>query len=113
MEATKKNVWINMGAFLAAVGASMCCILPVAVALLGVGSAALGAKLEPFRPYFLVMTLGFLGYAFYQAYKPAECKPGDSCAIPENRRRHRIALWVVTVLAVLLMTFPYYISWLI
>ncbi len=43
METTGKSVWLNIGTVLAALGASLCCIVPVAVALLGVGSAALGS----------------------------------------------------------------------
>ena len=112
MEMTSKSLWLNAGTVLAALGASVCCILPVAVAILGVGSAALGAELEPFRPYLMLLTAGLLGFAFYQAYKPQKCEPGEACAVPESRRRHRLVLWVVAVLAVVLMAFPYYVSWL-
>ena len=112
MEDAKKNVVFNAGAVLAAFGASLCCILPVAVAILGFGSAALGAKLEPFRPWFSGLTVVFLGFAFYQAYKPVECEPGEACAVPTSRRRRRMVLWIVAILAVALMAFPYYASWL-
>ncbi|MEZ5332818.1 MAG: mercuric transporter MerT family protein [Thermoanaerobaculia bacterium] len=112
MEDAKKSLLLNAGAVLAAFGASLCCILPVAVALLGVGSAALGSKLEPFRPWLAGLTVIFLGFAFYRAYKPVECEPGEACAVPASRRRHRIALWIVAVVAVALMAFPYYASWL-
>ena len=112
MEDAKKNLFLNTGAVLAAFGASLCCILPVGVAVLGVGSAALGARLEPFRPWLAGLTVIFLGFAFYQAYKPVECEPGETCAVPASRRRHRIALWIVAVVAVVLMAFPYYASWL-
>ncbi len=112
METTNKTLWLNAGAVAAAIGASLCCILPVAVALLGVGSAALGAKLEPLRPYFMTLTTVLLGFAFYRAYKPQKCEPGEVCAVPESRRRHRFLLWIVAVLAVVLMAFPYYVSWL-
>ena len=112
MEDTRKNLFLEAGAVLAAFGASLCCVLPVAVATLGVGSAALGAKLEPFRPWLAGLTVVFLGFAFYQAYKPVECEPGEACAVPASRRRHRIALWVVAIVAIALMAFPYYVSWL-
>ena len=112
MEDAKKNVFLNTGAVAAAFGASLCCILPVVVAILGVGSATLGAKLEPFRPWFAGLTVVFLGFAFYQAYKPVECAPGETCAVPASRRRHRIALWIVALVAIAVMAFPYYASWL-
>ncbi len=113
METTGKSVWLNIGTVLAALGASLCCIVPVAVALLGVGSAALGAKLEPLRPYFVGLTVLLLAVAFYQAYKPkqVECAPGESCAVPASQKRHRIALWIIAVAALALVTFPYYVNW--
>ena len=114
MKTGKESLLLSTGIF-AAVGASICCILPVAVAFLGVGSAALGATFEPFRPYLLGLTVLLLGGAFYQSYKPKkdDCEPGESCSIPENRRRNRILLWVVAGVAILLVTFPYYIEWIL
>jgi mercuric ion transport protein len=104
--------WLGVGTVLAAIGASLCCVLPVVVVFAGVGSAAAGAMFEPYRPFFIILTVGLLGFGFYRAYRPqtAECAPGESCAIPENRRRQRVMLWVVAVLALLLLTFPYYIG---
>lgn len=112
MEETRKNLFLHAGAVLTAFGASVCCILPIAVAVLGVGSAALGARLEPLRPWFAALTLLLLGFAFYRAYRPVDCAPGESCAVPASRRRHRVVLWIVAVVAIVLMAFPYYSSWL-
>jgi mercuric ion transport protein len=112
VEDVKKNQLLGAGAVLAAFGASLCCTLPIAVALLGVGSAALGAKLAPLAPWLSGLTVVFLGFAFYHAYKPVECEPGEACAIPASRRRHRIVLWIVALVALALMAFPYYVSWL-
>jgi len=112
MEDTQKNLFTIFSAVLAAFGASLCCILPVVVAVAGVGSAALGAKLEPLRPYFLVMTIAILGFAFYRAYRPEKCEPGQTCAVPANRRRRRIVLWIVAAVALALTTFPYYAGFL-
>lgn len=110
MEQTKQSTWLGAGAVLTALGASLCCILPVAVAVLGVGSAVLGARLEPMRPWFAGLTALLLGFAFYQAYKPLECAPGEVCAVPASRRRTRITLWIIAVVAAALMAFPYYAS---
>ncbi len=108
MKSTQEYALTTAGTVVAAVGASLCCILPVAVAVLGVGSAALGAQLEPLRPYFLVLTFGILGFAFYRAYRPEPCEPGQACAVPASRRRHRLTLWIVAAVALALTTFPYY-----
>lgn len=112
METARKDILLNAAVVLSAVGASLCCILPVAVAILGAGSAALGARLEPFRPFFIVLTVALLGFAFYQAYKPRKCGPGDVCAVPANRRRYRIFLWMVAGAATLVIAFPHYAGWL-
>ena len=104
--------WLGTGALLAAIGASLCCVLPVAVAFAGFGSAAFGAVFEPYRPYMIGTTVLLLGFAFYRAYRPeaAECAPGESCAVPENRARQRLLLWIVAAIALLLLVFPYYIG---
>ena len=101
METVDNKLWFGLGTVLVALGASLCCILPVAVAVLGFGSAALGATLEPLRPYLMGLTILLLAVAFFQAYKPKqeECAPGESCAVPANRQRQRIAVWIIAVLA--------------
>ncbi|MCH7667280.1 MAG: mercury transporter [Acidobacteria bacterium] len=115
MTTQTNSIWLNTGTVVAAFGASLCCILPVAVVFLGVGSAALGATLEPYRAHFAVLTIALLGFAFYQAYKPqkVECAPGESCAVPENRQRQRLLLWIVAAIALALVTFPYYVGWIL
>ncbi len=112
-ETAGKGIALNFATILAALGASLCCILPVAVAILGVGSAALGAKLEPWRPWFIVLTVGLFGFAFYEVYRPRECAPGEDCGAPTRRRRHRALLWVVATASLLLITFPYYVRWIL
>lgn len=112
MELSNNKAWLGLGAVVAALGASLCCILPVAVAILGIGSAALGAQLEPLRPYLVGVTAALLGFASYQVYKPeqVECAPGEVCSVPGNRRRQRIAVWVIALIALALVTFPYYVA---
>lgn len=109
---TTNQGWLGAGAVLAALGASLCCTLPLAVALLGVGSAALGARLEPFRPFFAAVMAVLLGIAFYRAYRPLDCAPDEACAVVPRRRRARTVLWIVAFVAIALLAFPYYAAWL-
>lgn len=96
----------------AAVGASACCAGPLLLVLLGVGGAW-GSRLvalEPYQPYFIAAALAFFGFAYYRLYMtPARnCAPGDACAVPETRMRQKTVFWVVSVLALVLMSTPLY-----
>src|SRR5438876_11125097 len=86
----------------AAFGASICCIGPIAAAFLGLTSLGALVKYEPLRPMLMSITLLFLGSSFYLAYRkrPAEeCEPGSVCethGVERVQRINRIALWIVT-----------------
>lgn len=101
----------------AAVGASICCIGPIAAAFLGLTSLAGLAQYEALRPVLTVVTLGFLGVAFYLAYRkrPAEaCEPGSVCATrrPSTVQRiNRAVLWIVTTIVLIILTFPTWSTW--
>lgn len=107
-----------IGAILAGIAASLCCVGPLVLLLLGIGGAWVASlsKLEPFRPLFIAITLGFLGYAFYKVYRPASasaCSVDGACAQPGAERRNKLILWTITVLILALLAFPYYGQWLI
>jgi mercuric ion transport protein len=101
----------------AAVGASICCIGPIAAAFLGLTSMGALVKYEPYRPILTVVTLMFLAGAFYLAYrkKPAEaCEPGSLCAtqgVTRVQKLNRTILWIVTPLVLLILTFPTWSNW--
>ncbi|RME01459.1 MAG: mercuric transport protein [Calditrichaeota bacterium] len=104
-----KSSVFNAGSVFAAFLASACCILPLVLSVLGLGGLAFAAKLEPYRPYFIGITVIFLGAGFYYTYRPEqqECAPGEACAVPSNKRVQKIALWTVAILTALLVAFPY------
>jgi mercuric ion transport protein len=91
-----------------------CCVFPLSFAFLGAGSLAFATSLMPYRPYFVVMTLVFLGLGFYFAYRPQknECQNGDACAKTESRKAPRIILWAVTVITLTLLVYPYLLPYL-
>ncbi len=106
-----KSKWGILGVIIAAIGASICCIGPLILLALGIGGAWVSnlAAFEAFRPYFIGITVLFLGYAFYRVYRPskAECEPGSACAHPATSKTTKVMLWIVTVIALGLIAFPY------
>lgn len=109
-----KNLLLSLGAVLSATGVFaswLCCLLPVALGAMGAGTAALGTKLEPYRPILTGLTVLFLAGAFFQAYRPLRttCE-GEACRVPGRSRWHRIALWTAALLALSLMGAPYWMG---
>jgi mercuric ion transport protein len=96
---------------IAGLTASVCCVGPLVLLALGVSGAWIGSltALEPFRPIFIGATLVFLGLAFRKLYRlPPTCEPGKACAAPTHLRKQRTAFWIVSVLLVGLLAFPWY-----
>lgn len=103
----RKARMIAAGGILGAVAASTCCIVPLILFSLGVSGAWIGnlTALEPYKPIFILITLGFLGYGYWLVYrKPKECTDGEACARPLPNRLVKSALWGATFL-ILLATF--------
>jgi hypothetical protein len=84
------------GATVAAVtsaAASICCVGPLAIALLGVDGAILAAAFKPYRLYLLGGSLVLIGAAFWSGYRRAPARSGPPCPVPAGRWT-RIVLWV-------------------
>lgn len=91
---------------LAAIGASVCCVGPLVLLALGIGGSWISSltAMDPYRPFFIGLTLLFLGLAFRKLYLvPQVCIPGTPCADPRTRQRQRLTFWVVLVLLFLLL----------
>lgn len=107
-----ENKTLIAGGVITALVASLCCITPILAVLAGISSAASTfVWIEPFRPYLIGLTILILGFAWYQKLKPrtkeeidCECKTGKQSSIWHSKK----LLVAVTVLAVLLITFPHY-----
>jgi len=93
---------------LGAILASSCCIVPLLLVTLGISGAWIGrlTQLEPYQPYFVVITLGFLVTGYWHVYfKPRKvCEAGSYCARPGSDRLVKIALWASTVLVLATLT---------
>ena len=94
----------------AAIGASVCCVGPLALLTLGIGGAWIAnlTALEPLRPWFIAATLVFLGLAFRRLYlQPQVCAPGAACAEPNVLDRQRLIFWVVALALLGLLSVPW------
>lgn len=108
---TENPSWLGIGAILAAIVASVCCIGPLLFISLGIGGAWMGAfsSMETIRPYFIVLTLIFIGLGYRKLYLiPDSCQEGDDCALPEIKYKQRMIFWIGSSLILLLLTFPWY-----
>ena len=101
----KRRSFLATGSVLGAILASSCCIVPFALISLGVSGAWIGqlSALEPFKPYFIGVTMFLLALGFWHVYfkKPKPCEDGSYCARPESSRLTQLALWIATALVIL------------
>jgi mercuric ion transport protein len=115
--AKKKSVWGSVGSGIVPVALAVCCVGHLLLLLaLGGSSVWIGnlTALEPYRPIFVTLALAFLGLAFYRVYrKPqkASCAAGDSCAVAGPRRKIKAVLWILAVVIVALLAFPYLVPY--
>ncbi|MEE9355764.1 MAG: mercuric transporter MerT family protein [Methylococcaceae bacterium] len=108
---TKSANWLGIGAFLAAIGASACCVGPLLLLSLGIGGAWMSTltSMEAVRPFFFILTLIFIGLGFRKLYLiPESCEEGKACALPEVEKKQRLIFWIGSTLILLLLTFPWY-----
>lgn len=104
-----KSAWTSLSAIGAAVLASSCCLGPLILAAVGIGTIGVAGTLEKFRPYLIALALAVLGVAFYLTYqkRPSGCHDG-SCESRHVSRWSRLGLWVVALIVLGTLTFP---SW--
>lgn len=94
----------------AAILASTCCLGPLVLVALGFSGAWIGnlTGLEPYRPWFIGSALVALFFAWRRIYRPQQdCRPGEVCALPQARRTYKIIFWVVAMLVLVALGFPY------
>ena len=95
---------------LAAILASTCCLGPLILVALGFSGAWIGnlTALEPYRPIFIGTALVAMFFAYRHIYRPVQaCKPGEVCAFPQVRTTYKLIFWVVAVLVLVALGFPY------
>src|SRR5437899_2176850 len=98
----RRQSLIAAGGLLGALAASSCCMLPLALFGLGISGAWIGnfTRLAPYQPYFIAVTLAFLGYGYWLVYRSSTraCADGDACARPLPNRIVKTSLILATIL---------------
>ena len=108
----KENVFIG-GAVVAAIGSSLCCVLPLLAALFGLGAFGAASAFEQFRPYLLATAVLALAFSFYRVYFRREnCDESESCATKPVSRINQIFLWAATFVIFAFAVSPYYTGYL-
>jgi mercuric ion transport protein len=101
---SQKTRMIAAGGLLGALAASACCIVPLLLFSLGISGAWIGnlTAFEPYKPIFIAVSLGFLGYGYWLVYRrPKACAEGEACAQPLPNNLVKSVLWVSTFLIML------------
>lgn len=102
---------VAAGGVLGALAAGSCCIMPLALFMLGIGGAWIGdlTALAPYQPIFIAVTVIFLATGYYLVYRRrgAACADGKGCARPLPRRGVKLVLWAATILVASAIVFPY------
>lgn len=97
---------------LTAIAASLCCITPVIALLAGSSSIAANFSwIDPARPYLIGLSIAVLAFAWYLKLKAAKTNDMDcNCETTKNASflQSKTFLAIVTVFAILMMTFPLY-----
>ncbi len=102
-----------IGGLIAGIVASLCCVGPLVLLLLGVSGAWIGnlAALEPYRPYFLAVAVGVMVVAYPRIYPKHACEDGKICATTPVRRSYKIGFWLVSAVILASAVSPYMLVW--
>ncbi|HEC60545.1 MAG TPA: mercuric ion transporter MerT [Methylophaga sp.] len=95
---------------LAAILASTCCLGPLVLVALGFSGAWIGnlTALEPYRPIFIGAALVAMFFAWRRIFRPVQkCRPGEVCAIQQVQTAYKLIFWIVAVLVLVALGFPY------
>ena len=104
-----------IGGGLAALIASACCLGPLILVSLGIGGAWVSnlTMLEPYRPILVGIALICIALAYRKIYSTkaaGNCSPDTFCADPQTNKNYRITFWIVSVLVLIALLYPYFVT---
>lgn len=103
----------GMGAALTAAAATLCCVGPAVVAIVGVGGAVAAAGLKPYRPLLILVSMALLGLGFRLTYHPRAVlgSAGVACPTRAGRISTRI-VWIAAGVWLAALLLPFLVSFL-
>jgi len=109
-QSARRSAWAAVTASVLGAGAmTACCILPLALVSVGITGTFIGqmTALYQYKWITFAISAAFLGWGFWQVYRPVRCADG-SCAVPLIPRRvMKAILWGAAVVMAAGMVFPY------
>jgi mercuric ion transport protein len=108
-----KSAWLVGGGIIASLIASLCCVGPLVLTILGVSGAAVLSKFEAIRTPMIGLVLVLFGVAGFALYrKRNSCEPGSICADPKKFRKMVVFYWLGLLVAILGITSPSWVAYL-
>lgn len=98
-----------MSSLLSAFLSSLCCVGPLIFGVLGVGAGATANSVKallPYRPVFIALTVLFLAVGFISVYRRKGACSRDPGCLTGTAKALKIALWVATAAALILILLP-------
>lgn len=111
MATGEKKSWTSVGAVVAAIGASICCIGPLLLLSLGISGAWIStlSSFESVRPFFIFLSIIFIGLGYRKLYLlPGECDKDKPCPLSKVEKKQIFIFWIGSILILLLLAFPLY-----
>ena len=99
------------GGIVAGIAASLCCVGPLVVLMLGMGGAWVSnlTAMEPYRPVFIGLSLLALFYAYRTIFTQEDCDDGKVCAATPVRTSYKVMFWLVVTMVMISVVSPYLI----
>ena len=115
-----KELFSNAGSVVTGLFSSTCCLGPAVFTGLGVGAGTTGflgglagftKALMPYRPFFIVLTVGFIAFSFFTVYYRGRkaCTAGDDPSV-KRFRNQKISLWTTSAIVLVLILSPYWLG---
>ena len=98
-----------IGSLLSAFLASLCCVAPLMLGVIGVGAGAISSYVKallPYRPVFIALTFLLLAGGFVSVYRKKEACSTDPVCPTSATKALKVALWAATIAALILILLP-------